>query len=244
MKILFDTHTHTIASAHAYSTVKENAEYASSCGMEAIAVTDHSVGMEDAPHIWHFQNLKNIPRELFGVKILYGAELNILDINGTLDMDEELMKKLDIVNVSIHTPCYADNGLSDHTSAYLSAVTNPYTDIICHSGNPNFKYDYEKIIALAKKHHKLMEINNHSFMVRKSSIENCKTIAQICKRMEVGVVVSSDAHFYTDIGNYQNALKLLSEIDFPEKLIMNRSLKAYEDYVRPRKELFKWKMGD
>ncbi|MBQ6530365.1 MAG: PHP domain-containing protein, partial [Clostridia bacterium] len=42
MKILFDTHTHTLASTHAYSTVMENAKYASEIGMEAIAVTDHA----------------------------------------------------------------------------------------------------------------------------------------------------------------------------------------------------------
>ena len=244
MKILFDTHTHTIASAHAYSTVTENAKYAAEKGMEAIAITDHGVGMEDAPHIWHFHNLKNIPRDLCGVKILYGVELNILDPNGTLDMDDWLMEKLDVVNVSIHNPCYSGVGLPDHTKAYEAAVTHPHTDIICHSGSPDFKYDYEKIIGLAKKHHKLMEINNHSFMVRKHSIENCRKIAEICKAMEVGIVVTSDAHFYTDIGEYGNALNMLAEIDFPEKLIMNRSLEAYADYVRPRKELFRWKMGD
>lgn len=242
MKILFDTHTHTIASAHAYSTVKENAEYAASCEMEAIAITDHCVGMEDAPHIWHFQNLKNIPRELCGVKILYGVELNLLNSEGDLDMEDALMKKMDIVNVSIHAPCYDTLGAKDHTKAYERAVVNPNTDIICHSGNPNFTYDYDRIITLAKKYHKLIEINNHSFYVRKSSIENCRKIALLCKEREVGIVVSSDAHFCTDIGNYERALGMLKEISFPERLIMNRSLEAYREYVRPRKELFGWSM--
>ena len=39
MKILLDTHTHTLASTHAYSTVLEMAKYASEAGMEAIAIT-------------------------------------------------------------------------------------------------------------------------------------------------------------------------------------------------------------
>ena len=42
MKILLDTHTHTLASTHAYSTVLEMAKYASEAGMEAIAITDHA----------------------------------------------------------------------------------------------------------------------------------------------------------------------------------------------------------
>ena len=244
MNILFDTHTHTIASAHAYSTVAENARYAGEIGMEAIAITDHCIGMEDAPHIWHFQNLKNIPRDLFGVKMLYGVELNILNSNGDIDMEDWLMEKLDVVNASIHTPCYDDLGVSDCTKAYERIVTNPLIDVICHSGNPKYKYDYARIIDLAKKYHKLIEINNHSFFVRKSSIENCREIARLCKEKEVGIVVSSDAHFSTDIGNYDMAFGMLKEISFPEKLIMNRNLKSYQDYVRPRKELFSWKLGE
>lgn len=240
MKILFDTHTHTLASDHAYCTVLENVKYASDVGMEAIAVTDHCVGMEDAPHLWHFRNLKNIPRDLYGVKILYGVELNILDPDGNVDMDDELMSTLDVVNASIHTPCYSGVGLKDHTKAYERVVTNPYIDVICHSGSPAFKYDYEKIIGLAKKHHKLIEINNHSFYVRKSSIENCRKIAEICMKKEVGIVVSSDAHFCTDIGEYSYALNMLKEISFPEKLIINRNLEAYREYVRPRKEIMKY----
>ena len=87
-----------------------------------------------------------------------------------------------------------------------------------------------------------MEINNHSFYVRKSSIENCRRIAEICKEKEVGIVVSSDAHFSTDIGEYSHALNMLKEISFPEKLIMNRNLDAYKEYVRPRKEIMTFKM--
>ena len=70
MKILLDTHTHTLASTHAYSTVLEMAKYASEAGMEAIAITDHAPAIPDGAHPWHFQNLKAIPREIYGVKSL------------------------------------------------------------------------------------------------------------------------------------------------------------------------------
>ncbi|MCI5604458.1 MAG: phosphatase [Clostridia bacterium] len=243
MKILFDSHTHTIASTHAYSTVEEMAKAASECGLEAIAVTDHAPALPDAPHIWHFHNLKNIPREICGVKILYGVEANILDLEGNIDMEPEILEKLDVVNASIHAPAYKDCGAKDHTSAYLGVVNNPYVDIICHSGNPAFSYDYERIIELAKKNHKLMEINNHSFFVRKSSIPNCRRIAELCKEKEVGIVVSSDAHISFDLGHYDYALEMLREISFPEKLIMNRSLTAFEDFMSVRKSMFTWKMG-
>ncbi len=240
MRIKLDTHTHTIASTHAYSTVLEMAKMAAERGLEAIAVTDHGVAMEDAPDAWHFDNLKNIPRDICGVKILYGVEANILDLDGSLDMKPELMKKLDVVNASIHAPCYAAKDAEDHTSAYEAVVKNPYVDIICHSGSPQYSYDYEKIVKLAKEHHKLMEINNHTFYVRKKSIDNCRKIAELCKKHGVGIVVSSDAHICFDLGIYDRAFKMLDEISFPEELIMNRDLETFENFMSERKKLFTW----
>ena len=55
MKILVDTHTHTIASDHAYSTVLENAAAAARAGLEALAVTDHTPPLTDAPRHVAFQ---------------------------------------------------------------------------------------------------------------------------------------------------------------------------------------------
>lgn len=244
MKILLDTHTHTLASTHAYSTVLEMAKYASEQGMEAIAVTDHAPAIPDGAHPWHFLNLKALPREICGVKILYGAEVNILDLEGNIDLDEDILKKLDVVNASIHAPCYKDKDAKDHTSAYLAVVNNPLIDIICHSGSPAFSYDYEKIITLAKKNGKLIEINNHSFFVRQASIPNCRKIAELCKEKEVGIVVTSDAHITFDLGDYTRALDMLREIDFPEKLIMNRDLKSFENFMEEKgKKLFAWNMG-
>lgn len=244
MNIKVDTHTHTIASTHAYSTIQELAYAASKCGLEAIAVTDHGMCLSDAPHAWHFHNLKNIPRELFGVKILYGIEANIIDSEGNIDpLEKSILQKLDIVNASIHAPCYSGSSFEDNTNAYTNIVLNPDIDIICHSGSAAYPYDYEKIILLAKQNNKLIEINNHSFHVRKSSIPNCIEIARLCKRFEVGVVVTSDAHISYDLGNYSLALDMLKDIDFPSELIMNRSFEDLSGFFEKKgKPFFRWSM--
>ena len=244
MRIKFDTHTHTLASSHAYSTVAENAAYAARVGMEGFSVTEHAPAMPDAPHEWFFHNLKNLPGELYGQKILIGAEVDLLDKKGTLDLSDEILSRLDVVGASIHGPVYADNGAEDHTSAYEAAVLHPYIDIICHSGNPHYMYDYEYIVKLARDNNKLIEINNHSFFVRRSSIENCKRIAELCKKYGTGISVSSDAHFFTDIGNYAQALEMLDEIDFPEELVMNTTYERFETYLREQrgKEPMKWRL--
>lgn len=246
LEIKFDTHTHTIASTHAYSTFYENAVYAAKAGMDGFVITDHAPAMDDAPHPWHFANLKNIPREVMGQKILVGAELNILDLEGNVDLDEGILKKLDVVNASIHGGgIYRDETAKDHTSAYEAIVTNPLIDIICHSGTARYPYDYEYIIKLAKENNKLMEINNHSFFVRKSSIDNCRKIAELCKKHEVGIVVSSDAHVFTDIGDYKYALGLLEEVNFPEELVMNTTYDKFADFLRNArgKEPMSWTLS-
>ncbi|MBQ3427827.1 MAG: phosphatase [Clostridia bacterium] len=244
MRIKFDTHTHTLASAHAYSTVAENAAYAARVGMDGFAVTEHGPAMPDAPHEWFFHNLKNLPGELYGQKMLIGAEVDLLDKNGKLDLGDDLLSRLDVVGASIHGPVYADNDAEDHTSAYEAAVLHPNIDILCHSGSPQYKYDYEYIIKLARDNNKLIEINNHSFFVRRSSIENCRRIAELCKKYGTGITVSSDAHFFTDIGNYAQALEMLDEIDFPEELVMNTTYEKFETYLREKrgKEPMKWRL--
>ncbi len=244
MRIKFDTHTHTLASTHAYSTVSENATFAAKIGMDGFAVTDHAPAMPDAPHEWHFRNLKNLPKELFGRKILIGAELNILDLEGNVDLEDWLLKRLDVVNASIHSQAYKDCGARDHTSAYETVIKNPDIDIICHCGSPDFMFDYEYIVKLAGEYNKLIEINNHTFYVRKGNVQNCRRIAELCKKHGTGIVVSSDAHFFTDIGNYREAVRMLYELEFPEELVMNRTYESFREFMEGArgKKLCSWRL--
>ena len=84
MKYVLDVHTHTIVSGHAYSTLLENAKYASEIGLQLLGSTEHGPSMPGAPHKWYFENLKILPRELFGVTMLYGCEANVIDYEGNL----------------------------------------------------------------------------------------------------------------------------------------------------------------
>lgn len=46
MNIIADTHCHTLASTHAYSTLSEMVHAAAVKGLYAIAITDHGVAMQ------------------------------------------------------------------------------------------------------------------------------------------------------------------------------------------------------
>jgi putative hydrolase len=235
MKIIADTHCHTIASTHAYSTILENAKFAGEIGLKYLAITDHCPKMPDSPHVWHFGHLRVIPDELYGVKILKGAEVDIMNEYGEIDLDDFALSFLNWVVASFHPPVCPPMSVKDTTKAYINVAKNPKIDVIGHSGNPNYVYDYEKAIKVFKEYDKLVEINENTFKSRPAAVNNCKEIAKLCKKYEVKVVVNSDAHFAYEIGQVDEGLKMLSEIDFPEHLIVNSSVERFEEYLNNRK---------
>lgn len=234
MRIIADTHTHTVASTHAYSTILENARFASENGILYLGMTDHAPKICDAPHLWHFRNLAAIPETLFGVRILKGAEVNILE-NGEVDLDEETLNMLEWVVASYHAPACPPSSFEEHTKAYINVAKNPHVTVIGHSGSPAYSYDYEKAVKAFREYDKAVEINSHTFEARKQSVKNCLEIARLCKKYEAKIVVNSDAHFAYDVGRVDLALQALEEIGFPEKLVINSSKELFEEFLKSKK---------
>lgn len=233
VKLIADLHTHTIASTHAYGTIQEMVTAAKENGLCTIAITDHGRTMPSAPGTWYFENLGIIPSTWMGVRVLKGIEANIIDYNGTLDLDDYTMQSLEWVVASIHSMAISgEYSFEACTNAYLQVAKDKRVNVIGHSGLEDFKYDYEKVLPEFARNGKLVEINEGTFNVRKSSIKNCVEIAKICKKQNIGVVVNSDAHFQLSVGNAPRALKMLEEIDFPSELIINADQKRLEDYLR------------
>ena len=223
MKYVADLHTHTLISTHAYSTLMENAKYASEIGLEILGVTDHGPNMPGAPQLWYFGNFKVLPRILYGVTMLYGCEANIIDYEGNLDLPLEMQEKLDIMIVSLHEPIMEGNKSADlNTDAILKVMDNPNVNIIGHLGNPKFPIIEEKIVKKAIEKNILIEINNSSFVSsRKGSYKECTKIAKFCKELGARIILNSDAHFCYSIGEFGIAEKMLKKIDFPDSLIIN-----------------------
>ncbi len=232
IKLIADLHTHSLASTHAYSSIQEMVTAAADMGLYALALTDHGRTMPDPPGRWFFENMGIIPSSWMGVRVLKGIEANIIDYNGTLDIDDFTMQSLEWVVASFHYEALKTKGTIDEvTNAYLQVAKDPRVNVIGHSGLERYKYDYEKVIPEFAHNGKLVEINEATFNVRASSIKNCVEIAKICKRLGVGVVVDSDAHFQMLIGKAPRALQMLEEIDFPEELIINANVDRMKKYL-------------
>lgn len=78
MTDVVDLHTHTIASGHAYNTIYEMARSASEKGVQLLGISDHAPAMEGSASRHYFRSSRCIPRELFGIRLLFGCELNII----------------------------------------------------------------------------------------------------------------------------------------------------------------------
>lgn len=240
--IVADLHTHSIASTHAYSTIKEMADSAREKGLYALAITDHTKLMPGSPGWGYFTSLSStIPRNYRDVLLICGAEANVYDFDGNVDMESDEFSKLDWGVASIHD--IGLDGLDNPdiekcTNLWLGVAKNPHINIIGHSGDPKFEYDYEKVIPVFGENAKLVEINSHSFDVRPQNIPNCKRIAEQCKKHGVQIVVSSDAHAETEVKNHDLALKMLEEMNFPEELIVNSSEERLNAYLNEHTTVF------
>lgn len=222
MKIVFDLHTHTLFSSHAYSTIYENILWAEKNGLKGIAVTDHGCAMVDAGHPWHFACLSGtIPREVSEITVLSGIEANVLDCCGGLDIEDEWAGSLDVVIASMHGPVYTPGSGSEQLEALLKIAENPYVDIMGHPERSSFSYDFEPIVKKAVEYGKVIEINQHSLEMSDFYAKRCAELARLCKKYGAYVVVNTDAHFCTKIGKLDLALKMLDEIGVDEKLVIN-----------------------
>jgi putative hydrolase len=236
MKIVADLHIHTISSGHAYSTIEEYVAQAKKIGLKAIAVTDHGPAMPGGPHYYYFQNMRMIPQVLDGIRIYRGIEANVTDAEGNLDTPPPDFTRLDLVMVAMHPRCgYENEGEEKNTEVLLRSLEKyPEISVIAHPGNPKYPINVQKAVAAAKEKNVIIEINNSSFISRAGSWERCLEFAKEVKRQDWKIVIGSDAHISTMLGNFEDALKLIKEAGLTEEQVVNTSMEKIEKHLLKR----------
>ncbi|MDN5351343.1 MAG: putative hydrolase [Clostridiales bacterium] len=233
MKNLLDLHTHTTASGHAYSTLNENVISAKANGLEIIGVSDHAPNMPGGAPVFYFHNLKVIPDVIEGVRLLKGAEVNVLDDDGNMDLDDRAFDRLDYAIASLHIPCYDDRGAERNTEALIEVMKHPKIKIIGHPDDSRLPMSYEKLVKAAKANHVLLEVNNSSLRpnsARKNADENYKEMLALCKQYEVPIIIGSDAHFNIDVGRYDDAIAVIESVGFPKDRIANFNMDLFKEF--------------
>ncbi|MCK8828047.1 phosphatase [Natroniella acetigena] len=238
MNLVADLHTHTIASGHAYSTVKEMAAGAKQNGIEVMAITDHGPNMPGGSHLYHFGNLRVVPNEIEGIRIIKGVEANIFDGLGQLDLPVEVLANLDLVLAGFHVGAgYNPRSKEENTAAMINTMRNPLVDIIVHPGNPEYEVEINEVLQAAKEEQTLLEINNSSYYSRPGSKERCLEIAKKAKEIGVKLSLGTDAHYFEQVGKFDLALELVKKAELTADDILNTSVQQVLDFVAAKRKV-------
>jgi DNA polymerase (family 10) len=150
-------------------SIKEMAEASIKLGYEYIGICDHSKaaayagGLNEDRVKQQQEEIDRLNQEYAGrFRILKGTECDILR-DGTLDFDEETLKRFDFVVASIHS--LFNLSTEEQTKRMLRAIENPYTSIIGHPtgrillGRDGYSLDMEAVIDRAGELGVCIEIN-------------------------------------------------------------------------------------
>lgn len=230
-----DLHMHTVASTHAYSNLHDYIAAAKHKGIKLFAITDHGPDMADAPHHWHFINMRIWPRVVDGVGILRGIEANIKNTAGEIDCTGPMLDALDLIMAGFHEPVFPPQDKATHTDAMIATMASGNVHIITHPGNPKFPVDIPAIAQAAARYHVALEMNNSSFIhSRKGSGPNCRAIAEAVRDAGGYVALGSDSHTAFTLGDFDEVLKVLRDVDFPEERILNVTPRRLLDFLEAR----------
>src|SRR5258708_8733776 len=174
------------------------AEAARELGHQYIAITDHSKavtvanGLDEKRMAAHIKKIHALSEKELGIRVLAGAEVDILK-DGSLDYSDEILAQLDVVVCSIHSYFNLDRAAT--TERMLAAIENPYTQIIAHPTGrlllrrEPIDYDVEKVLAACAKHGVAMECNSYP-----DRLDLKDVYLRLCKERGVKVVISTDSH--------------------------------------------------
>ncbi|MCR5303156.1 MAG: PHP domain-containing protein, partial [Lachnospiraceae bacterium] len=155
----FDIHTHSVSSGHGTKdTVSDMLREASRRGLHTLGISEHGPAILNAPKPSYFRSLSFAPRKRFGIRVLYGAEVNILD-GGKLDLEDDILSGLDYVIASMHHPSHRYGDRVSNTDDYIKAMSDDNVRILGHCDNTQFPVDYDAIVSSAKQYSVIVEIN-------------------------------------------------------------------------------------
>jgi DNA polymerase (family X) len=192
-----DLQMHTTAS-DGKNSIEEMAEAARRLGYRYIALTDHSKavtvahGMDEKRTLEQIARIREAEKRVAGIRLLAGIEVDILK-GGALDLDDDVLARLDVVVASVHS--YMNLDRLAMTERLLAAIENPYTQIIAHPTGrlllrrDPFEYDMEKVLDAAHRYGVAMECNAYP-----DRLDLKDVYLKMAKEREVKIVISTDSH--------------------------------------------------
>jgi DNA polymerase (family 10) len=198
-----DLHVHSDWS-DGHESIKSMALAAKARGYQYLAITDHSGGRGIAHGLneerlrQQIHEIKKLNRQLAGIRILTGSEVDIR-ADGSLDFPDELLAELDMVVASIHSGM--NQSEEQITKRVLQAIENPLVDVISHptcrliGEREPVAIDMETVFRAAAKHKKALEINAMPDRLDLKDIH-----AYRARELGVKLTMGTDAHSGAHLG--------------------------------------------
>lgn len=192
-----DLHLHTKWSDGAH-TIKQMAEAAKKRGYKYIAITDHSQslkltgGLTEERLREQIELIQRINQELKDFTILSGSEVDIKS-DGSLDYPDEILSRLDIVIVAIHSGFKQESKII--TGRIIKAMQNRWVNIIAHPTGRLIGYrepyqvDINEMIKTAAETGTILEINAYPERLDLNDV-----YCRMAKDKGVQLAIETDAH--------------------------------------------------
>jgi DNA polymerase (family 10) len=192
-----DLHAHTRAT-DGRASAREMALAAKAAGLQYLAITDHSRrlamarGLDARRLEKQMAEIDDLNGELSGITLLKGIEVDILE-DGTLDLPDSVLKKLDLVVAAVHGGFKLSR--ARQTARILAALENPCVHILAHPTGrligEREPYDVDMLAVLrkAKQRGAALELNAHPDRLDLNEV-HCR----MAKDEGVPVAIGSDAH--------------------------------------------------
>ena len=169
-------------------------------GHEYLAITDHSPhlsiarGLEPERLREQLDLINRLNEEFAPFRILTGIETDILD-DGSLDQDEDLLARLDVVVASVHSALRMESRAM--TTRMVTAIANPHMDVLGHCtgrlikgrGRPESEFDAELVFAACRELDKAVEVN-----CRPERLDPPRRMLAMVDDMGVKIAIDTDAH--------------------------------------------------
>ena len=167
-------------------------------GYEYICISDHSGGRGIARGLTperleqQLQEINRLRRNIDGIHILTGMEVDIR-ADGSLDMTDEILARLDVVTASIHSGMEQTQGKI--TARIIKALENPNVDILAHPTGrlmpkrEAMDIDMEAVFQTARRTGTVLEIN-----AMPDRLDLKDTHIYRARQLGVALVINTDSH--------------------------------------------------
>ena len=113
-------------------------------------------------------------------------------------------------------------------------MENPKVKFISHPDSDTYPVDYPALVQGAKANNVALEVNNSSLRkpwLRPGCLENYRTMIPLCMEYGVNIVVNTDAHDPSAVGDFTLARELLEQIGVDENRILNNDLDKLKAFL-------------